>query len=293
MTDIVLAVDLGGTKTAIARVSPQGLIGQPVRMPARRTVAETLAQVERELQAGPCAAVSVSVPGIHDPLRLLCWAPNLWGPEWQEAPRLFESRLDVPVFWTNDRTASALGESWLGVARGLSHVLFVAVGTGIGVGILLGGQPYEGARGIAGAAGWMTLSRHWRAGYARCGCWEAEAAGPGAAIRAGFPDGEEMARAALAGDVLARRAMRRAARWLGAGIANLVSLFDPEIVVLGGSFGLSPALSLPVVEAEMRRWAQPIAAAAVRLARSELGAAAPLLGAARLAFASLNPKVSA
>jgi glucokinase len=172
----------------------------------------------------------------------------------------------------------------VGAAGGLSHVVFVAVGTGIGAGVLAHGRPLEGAHGIAGAAGWMTLSRRWRVEYARCGCWEVEAAGPGAAARGGFPDGEAMARAALAGDGRARRAMERAARWPGAGIANLVRLFDPEMVVLGGSFGLSPALPLPVVEEEMRRWAQPVSFARVRLQRSQLGPAAALLGAARLAL---------
>lgn len=286
MTDSVLAVDLGGTKTALAPASREGLLSDPVRMPAGRTVEETLQQVAATLASTRCRAVAVSVPGIYDPERRLCWAPNLWGPDWQDAPRRFETALGLPVFWTSDRTACALGESWLGVARGLRHVLFVAVGTGIGVGILAAGRPLEGARGIAGAAGWMALSRRWQAAYARCGCWEAEAAGPGAAARGGFPSGEALARAALAGDPRAVAAMERAARWLGAGIANLVSLFDPEMVVLGGGFGLSPALPLAVLQQEMRRWAQPIAAAAVRIERSRLGPAAPLLGAARMAFLS-------
>lgn len=288
MTDTILAVDLGGTKTAIARASRDGLLDEPVRMPAARSVEGTLEQVAAAAGAAPCSAVGISLPGIYDASQRRCWAPNLWGQDWQEAPRLFETKLRIPVFWTSDRAACALGESWLGAARGLSHVVFVAVGTGIGAGILAGGRPLEGARGIAGAAGWMTLSRRWRAEYARCGCWEAEAAGPGAAARGGFPDGEAMARAALAGDARALRGMERAARWLGAGIANLVSLLDPEMVVLGGSFGLSPALPLPVLEREMRRWAQPVAAARVRLERSQLGPAAPLLGAARLAFTALK-----
>lgn len=288
MTEKILAVDLGGTKIAVARVGRAGLLDEPVRMPAARTVEGTLRQVAEAAAAAPCRAVAISLPGIYDASQRRCWAPNLWGPDWQEAPRLFEARLGIPVFWTSDRTACVLGESWLGVARGLAHVVFVAVGTGIGVGILGDGRPLEGARGIAGAAGWMTLSRRWRAEYGRCGCWEAEAAGPGAAVRGGFPNGESMARAALAGDARAIRGMERAARWLGAGIANLVSLLDPEMVVLGGSFGLSPALPLPVLEREMRRWAQPVSAARVRLERSQLGPAAPLLGAARLAFTALK-----
>jgi glucokinase len=189
----------------------------------------------------------------------------------------------------SDRAGYVLGESWLGAGRGHRHVVFVAIGTGIGVGILADGQLVRGAGGVAGAAGWFALDPRWTPRYAEVGCWEAEAAGPAVAAACGTSDAQSAVAAARRGDSSARDALERAARYTGMGVANLVSVLDPEVVILGGGLmtGASDLL-LESIRAEVRRWAQPIAASRCRLELSALGGGAGLLGAARLALDALD-----
>jgi glucokinase len=173
----------------------------------------------------------------------------------------------------------------MGAARGLSDVVFLGVGTGIGAGILTGGRICRGASDIAGAVGWFALDPRRQPHWKQTGCWEGEAAGPAVARRAGVATAEEAVAAARRGEPSACRALQETARWLAMGIANLVSLLNPEMVVLGG--GLMDGagdLLLDAVRREVIDWAQPIAARQVRIELTELGADAGLLGAARLAL---------
>ncbi|HEY8535910.1 MAG TPA: ROK family protein [Vicinamibacterales bacterium] len=279
----VLAVDLGGTKTALARVDADGTVRDRRRLPAAHDVDGSVAQIAEA--ASNVHAVGVIVPGIYTPAGGTAWCPNLWGTD--EVPLLdaLRARLDVPVAIDSDRAGYVLGESWLGAARGLRDVAFVALGTGIGVGILSGGRVLGGAHGIAGAAGWFALDPRWTEEYGRTGCWEAEAAGPAIARHAGAPDAHAAAEAARRGDRRARAAFERAARYTAMGIANLISVLNPEAVVLGGGVGQGAAdLLLEPIRAEVGRWAQPVAAARCRIVLTELGEDAGLLGAARLAL---------
>lgn len=280
----VLAADLGGTKTCLALVREDGAILRREKLRAAHSIEGTASQVAALAREADVAAAGIALPGIVENRLGLAWAPNLWGMDWVPFEETLAARLHVPLRLTSDRTACVLGEQWLGAARGLSDVVFVTVGTGIGVGILASGRPLEGAHGIAGAAGWMALDRNWKPEYGRCGCWEAEAAGPATALQAGFATCEEAVAAARAGNPHARGALRRTAAWLGAGIANLVSVLDPELVVLGGGLLEASNLLLDGLQHEFLRWAQPEAARRVRIELSKLGQDAALLGAARLAF---------
>lgn len=280
----VLAVDFGGTKTTIARVDRQGVVRARRKLPAAHTLDASVEQIAEAVDAA--TAVGLIVPGIYTASTGTAWCPNLWGPD--EVPLLarLEARVRLPVAIDSDRAGYVLGESWLGAARGLGDVVFVAIGTGIGVGILSGGRVVAGAHGIAGAAGWFALDPDWKEAYAGTGCWEAEAAGPAIARRADAPDAAAVVEAARAGDLTARTVLDRAARYSAMGIANLISLLDPEAVVLGGGIvqGAGDLLIEPI-RSEVRRWAQPIAAARCRIELTQLGEDAGLLGAARLALA--------
>jgi glucokinase len=163
-------------------------------------------------------------------------------------------------------------------------VVFVAVGTGIGVGILSGGRVITGAHGIAGSAGWLALDPHWKDEYARAGCWESESAGPAVAQHAGTATAEAAVAAARGGDERAIAALDNAADFLAMGIANLISLLNPEMVMLGGGLMQAGDLLLGRVREGVKRWAQPIAAAKAKIELTALGEDAGLLGAARLAF---------
>jgi glucokinase len=279
----VLAVDLGGTKTALARIDADGTIRARRRLPAARTLEACVDQIADA--AGDAPVVGVVVPGIYSPESGLAWCPNLWGTG--DVPLLarLRERLPMPVAIDSDRAGYVLGESWLGAARGLRHVVFVAIGTGIGVGILSNGEVVRGAHGIAGAAGWFALDPDWNERYGRTGCWEAEAAGPSVAGAFGVGDAARVVDAARAGDTHARAVLARAARYSAMGIANLISVLDPEAVVLGGGLvqGASDLLLDPI-RAEIPRWAQPVAASRCRIELTQLGEDAGLLGAARLAL---------
>ena len=280
---IVLAVDFGGTKTALARVDERGTVLDHRTLPAARSLDESVDQIIAACDG--VAAVGVVVPGIYTPDTGCAWCPNLWGPEEVPLRAALRDRITYNVAIESDRCGYVLGESWLGAARGVRHAIFVAIGTGIGVGILADGVLLRGAHGIAGAAGWFALTPEWTDAYGRTGCWEAEAAGPGLARQAGASDAQSVVAAARAGDRDATALLHRAARFTGMGVANLISALNPEIVVLGGGLMLGAGdLLLEPVRAEVTRWAQPIAAARCRIALTQLGQHAGVLGAARLAL---------
>ncbi|MBL8293490.1 MAG: ROK family protein, partial [Bryobacterales bacterium] len=230
----VLAVDLGGTKTATAIVDSHALITRKQKTPAAHDAAATVEQIAAAAQGYAIDGVGVIVPGIFNPASGQAWAPNLWGRDWIPLKAMLEDRLRLPISIGSDRAGAVLGEHWQGIAQGRQDVIFVAVGTGIGVGILAGGRVWEGAHGTAGSAGWMSLDLRWRPEYERTGCWESLAAGPALARRAGAASAEQLVVNARQGSQAAPEQLREAGRTLGVGIANLISLFDPEIVVLGG-----------------------------------------------------------
>ncbi|MBI1896458.1 MAG: ROK family protein [Acidobacteria bacterium] len=280
----VLAVDLGGTKTAAALVDEAGRVDSRIKEPAERSPAAAVRGIARAADRTSASAVGVIVPGIYDHRTGMAWAPNLWG--WDEVPLrdLLAERLSIPVVIESDRSGYVLGEQWLGAARGLSDVVFVAVGTGIGAGILCGGRIVAGAHGIAGAVGWFALDPRWKSEYERTGCWEAESAGPAVARHAGTPDAEAAVAAARHGNERAQAALDNAADYLAMGIANLISLLNPEMVVLGGGLMQDGNLLFDRVRGGVARWAQPIAAAKAKIELTALGEDAGLVGAARLAF---------
>jgi glucokinase len=281
----VLAVDFGGTKTSLALVDAAGAARDRRRLPAARTVEGSARQVAAAL--GDATAVGVIVPGIYAPATGRAWCPNLWGTDEQPLLEALRARVGVPVAIDNDRVGAVLGEAWLGAARGLRDVAFVAIGTGIGVGILCDGRVVRGAHGIAGAAGWFALDPSWKDAYQATGCWEAEAAGPAIARAFGTSDAAAVFDAAREGDAVAHAVLDHAARYTGMGVANLISALDPEAVILGG--GIVHAAGERFVErvrSEARRWAQPMAASRCRIDRTTLDQDAGLLGAARLALDS-------
>ena len=279
----LFTVDLGGTKTAAALVDESGSASEKQKAPAARTFEATLGQITQYYAAlgGDAPAAGITVPGIVDPATGNCWAPNLWGPDFHTLCAELGRRLSVRFAIASDRTACVLAEQWIGGARGCRNVVFVAVGTGIGVGILVDGRPLEGAHAIAGAAGWIVVGQPWKPAYTERGGWETEAAGPALARRGGMDTAEMAARA---GDSHALRACEETADALALGIAGLISIFDPEVVVLGSGLMQAADLLLGQIRCKALSWTQPIAAGHVRIERTALGEDAALAGAARLAW---------
>lgn len=282
----VLAVDLGGTKTAIARVDDEGAVSDRQTYASARSLDESIEQIAAVARA--CRhvdAVGVIVPGIYDPIGGTAWCPNLWGAAHVPLRAALKRAIASRVLVDSDRSGYVLGEAWIGAARGLRHVVFVGIGTGIGVGILTDGIVVRGAAGIAGAAGWFALNPEWNAAYEALGCWEAESSGPAVAREANLPDARAVVAAARAGDERALRVLRRAAHYTAMGVANLISALNPEAVVLGGGLMTGAGdLLIDWIRSEVPRWAQPIAAGQCRIDLTRLGEDAGLLGAAKLAL---------
>jgi glucokinase len=289
-----VALDLGGTKLAAALIDVDGRIFHKRKMPTersdpRRSVRQLADAARQVVDEAACpweaiAAVGLDVPGIYFAETGEVWAPNL--PGWDRLPVRDKLRreLPVPVVVDSDRAAYVLGEQWMGAAQGVSDVIFLAVGTGIGAGILSGGRLIRGAGDIAGSVGWFALDPRRKEDYGRTGCMEAEAAGPALARRLGAPSAEAAVEAARHGDEAALAAVRETAMYLAMGVANLISAFNPRMVVLGGGLMQAGDLFLEPVRREVLEWAQPISARQVRIELTRLGEDAGLLGAARLAL---------
>jgi glucokinase len=292
--DAVVAVDLGGTKLTTAVVGATGKIFYRQKVAVERGSVERCAEQIADgvgqaistagLSHKQVRTIGVIIPGIYFADTGNVWAPNLWEHEQIPLRTELERKLTIPVVIDSDRAGYVLGEQWLGVARGLDDVVFLAVGTGIGAGIISGGRLLRGSGDIAGAVGWFALNAQQQEIYKHVGCWEAESAGPGLARRVGAASAEEVIAAARSGQAAAWNAVQESARYLGMGVVNIVSILNPQMVVLGGGLMQAADLFLDTVHYVMAEWAQPIAAQHVRIEVTSLGENAGLLGAARLAL---------
>lgn len=311
-------IDIGGTKISSALFTRTGEIAARSKVPVDKAggdaAAGQVAGIVAEMESlagkngGRLNAAALCIPGVVYQRTGLVWAPNI--PEWDHYPlaeRIASARdgkARLPIIIESDRSAYVLGEQWLGAAKGTKDAVFLAVGTGIGAGIIAGGRVLHGAEDIAGAVGWFALNPNFKDEYAAMGCFEAEASGSSVgrkaarALRAGRPTlmreltgkdpnavtAEIVAAAARKKDFLAQNLIGETVTYLGMGIANIVSILNPEIVVLGGGLFQASDLLLEPVRREFRRWAQPLAARGVRIEVSTLGEDAGLVGCGKLAW---------
>jgi glucokinase len=298
----VIAADLGGTKLAVALVTRSGKILQcesvqvdctSALSPVKQLTALARESMNRKAVKGNVAAIGVAVPGLVRPNGTV-WAPNLEG--WSKMPltRHLKAALKLPVVVESDRNAAILGETWQGAAKGKRDAIVLMLGTGIGAGILSGGHLVRGAHELSGCAGWMVVSDDVQN-------LESLAAGPAiaraakAALARGISslleeippaaiNAYEVAEAARRGDMVSIEVFLEAGHVLGLAVANLISLFDPEIIVIGGGLAAASDLFLDALRKSTIEHAQPIAAKQVRVVVSRLGPNANLLGAAHLAW---------
>lgn len=305
-----VGADLGGTKLAVAAFTNEGEVLSrevtPLDDRHGAAVGSLIAErLQRLIVEHRCKAAGVCVPGLYRADRGTVWAPNISG--WDDYPLLHELRASlgpaVRVTIDSDRAACILGETWRGAARGARDAIFLAIGTGIGAGILSGGTLLRGHGDVAGAIGWLALDRPFKPRYVQHGCFEDQASGPGLVrvardlIRAdanyngalgrkgsGDLDASDVFAAHERGDRIAQQVIDNAIELWGMAVANLVSLFNPETIVFGGGVFGPGARFLDRIHAEAKRWAQPIAIDQVRLVVSSLESDAGLFGAGRLAM---------
>ena len=313
---LTVGVDVGGTRVRAGVVDAEGEIIDTARTstPRSETALEAaVAGVVAELaQRHPVGAVGLALAGFVTPDRRgVRFAPHL---AWRDAPVAdrIADRLGLPVVVEHDVNAAAVAERRFGAAAGAATVVFVALGTGIGAALLLDGELYRGAFGVAPELGHIRVVPDGRpCPCGKDGCWERYCSGtalattavellarddlhspvlgrlarPGQAISdPGQITGQRVAAAAREGDPVACAAMAELASWLGEGLALVADVFDPELVVIGG--GVSESAPLFLDEAREHyatrltgRGNRPLA----RVRVAQLGEAAAVVGAAELA----------
>jgi glucokinase len=313
-----MGIDVGGTKIAFALFDDAGNVisKETIQISNRRgsevgnliTVTAAVILAGAAGRGDPAKAIGISVPGISRHERGTVWAPNI--PGWDDYPLLREMRTvaeQVPVIIESDRACYISGEVWKGRASGCRDAIFLAIGTGIGAGIIVNGEILRGAHDIAGAVGWMALNRPFKSKYTICGNFEYYASGEGIARQAADylskhqsyegelkPDLEgrlttqDVFRAWRNGDTVAAGIIRQAVEYWGMASANLVSIFNPEKIIFGGGvFG--PATDLiPEIKLEAEKWAQPISIREASFEPSSLGGDAGVTGAGYLAVRHLE-----
>jgi glucokinase len=305
-----IGVDLGGTKLAAAAFTAGGDLLHRESVPlADRQGADVGALIVERVRTlsekHTTEGVGVCVPGLYRAGRGTVWAPNI--PGWDDYPLREELRTALGersnLTIDSDRAAYIHGETWRGAAIGASDAIFLAVGTGIGAGILVGGRVLRGHGDVAGAIGWLALDRPYTSRYKSHGCFEEQASGPGLVRvarelmerdaryngalkhrRPGDLDAGDVFAAYDQGDVIATKVIQNAIELWGMAAANLVSLFNPEIIVFGGGVFGPASRFLGRIRTEAKHWAQPIAIEQVRFVASALGGDAGLFGAGRLAM---------
>jgi glucokinase len=310
---LTIGIDVGGTKVAGGVVDDDGKILGRARVdtPARDATATTdaIVTVAEELAAEHRVdAVGIGIAGFVAADRARVYAAaNLQG--WEDAPLRAEvsRRVGLPVVVENDANAAAWGEAQFGAGRDESYLVCVTVGTGVGGGLVLGGELFRGRFGAAGEIGHIQMVEGGRlCGCGQRGCWEQYASGnalvrdareSAAESRAdaqlllglgdGTPEGisgRHVTEAARAGDPVARAVFDRLAAWLGQGLADLAAVLDPALFVIGGGVSDAGELFLePTRSAFERLLTQGGRRPTARVVLAELGNDAGLVGAGDLA----------
>lgn len=313
---IAIAIDLGGTRSRVAALGPHAtFVARTEHLTAAESgpdaIIDQLAAAVREIREGlpgvQPIGLGIAAPGPVDRATgVVIQAPNLG---WRNVPLAsrLEAATGLPTVLGNDANLAALGEARFGAGRGEQNLVYLTVSTGIGSGILVNGSLLLGETGAAGEAGHTTV--WWDGRLCSCGnrgCLEAYASGTAIVERAleamdsgrssalarygRHFEAEEVEQAAQAGDALARELIADAGTALGVGIRNLLHVFDPAVVVIGGGVSRMGALLWDPMREVVH--ADPLGTYAqrVRIVPAELGDDPGLVGAATLVFETLGSR---
>jgi glucokinase len=323
---LAMGIDLGGSKILTAIVDPQGgiLSSDESVTPAtkeREAIIQSIVDSAHRVlqQAGvtisEVCAIGVGAAGISNPeAGVLFSSPNLPGLRNVLLGDIMQERLGRKTFLINDADAAALGEFYFGVAKGVHNFIYVTVSTGIGGGIVIDGRIHTGAIGAAGEVGHMTIDDN--GPICPCGnrgCWETLASGTALTREARkriekgvrtsilkYAEGDiekvtpqAIHSAAQQGDSLAKELIARTGYYVGVGLVNLINIFNPELIVIGGGLSnigdmlLKPAFKV----AGERAFKEPFQA--VHFASAGLGRNSGVLGAAAFALREMRKTLSA
>jgi predicted NBD/HSP70 family sugar kinase len=304
---VALALEIAVDSLAVAAVGLGGEIHDSVRVDRPRgrfsldETVDDLVELAQVVRARPSirdafTGVGVAVVGIvRRSDGFVRMAPNLGWRDVALGERLVEAmKTDLPISVANEADLGALAEQRRGAAVGADHVLFISGEVGVGGGLIVGGQPFTGLAGYGGEVGHIPVNP--TGAVCRCGsvgCWETEVGESALLVRAGrHPDGgraevDDVLRDAASGSPAALSALTNVGRWLGVGLAGLVNVLNPELIVLGGLFGRIHPYVRDSLRAELDRLTLLASREIVTVVPATLGVDAPLLGAAELAFEPL------
>jgi glucokinase len=294
MTQLI-GIDLGGTAIKLGRFDRQGELLAELQVPTPQpampgAIAVALADAVQQLDPDRLAPlVGIGLPGPMDAAgRVARVCINL--PGWQQVPlaEWLEPQLQRRVTLANDGNCALVGEAWRGAAQGFRDVLLLTLGTGVGGGVLLGGQLFTGHGGAAAEPGLIGVDpegppcNSGNRGSLEQYC---SIAGLG---RLSPLDPAELCRLADGGDPQALAVWQRYGHWLGIGLSSLVYVLTPELVLIGGGLSAASHHFLPAVLAELEQRVQAESRAGLEVRRAALGNGAGRLGAARLALDRLG-----
>jgi glucokinase len=322
--DLILGVDLGGSKILTAVTNSQGKILSrdhgitPAPKGHEAVIRSILESAHRVLEQAnvdisELTAVGIGAPGLLNPeTGMLFTSPNL--PGWRDVPLrdIMQERLGKRTFLINDANAAALGEFYFGAARGVRNFIYITLSTGIGGGIIIDGKIYGGAIGAAGEVGHMTIDDE--GPICNCGnrgCWETLASGTALArearqrIKEGvrtsileYAEGDVekvtaqvIHNAAKEGDSLAKELIAQTGYYVGVGLINLINIFNPELIVIGGGLSNIGDILLEPAFKVARGRVYKEAFQAVRFASPELGRNSGVLGAAAFALQEMKKEL--
>jgi glucokinase len=317
-TEPVVAVDIGGTKIMTALFKADGkmlakdvrptLVSEGVDAVIERLCAainEILA--DNKMSLSQIGAIGIACAGGIDTGKGIVVTPSPHLPGWADLPlaEIVKKKTGVLAYLVNDASAAALGEQRYGAGRGVKNLILFTLGTGIGGGIIIDGKLYLGARGGAGEFGHMTVEADGlQCDCGNIGCLEKYASGTAVArdaierisrgaksslidMAGGKIDeitAEMVGKAAQSGDNLAREAIARTAYYLGIGMVNIVNIFNPEMVVIGGGMSALGEMIIAPGRKMVAERPYSINAQSVRVVTGRLGNEAGVYGAAAFAF---------
>lgn len=283
----VLGIDIGGTRIKAVAVRPSGEVTVRRIVPSANcveTLLLTIAGLTGELATGECA-IGISAPGLASrDNRSIAWMRGrmeaVEGLDWS-------GRLGRNIWVLNDGHAAAVGENWLGAARGVAHAVMLTLGTGVGGGVIIDGRILQGATGRAGHLGHITLDRAAPPDIVGMpGSLEDAIGNHNVAARSGgrFNSTSALLEAVSAGDSAASQCWQASVRDLSVGIASLINVFDPEVVVVGGGIAECGAMLLAPLQEHLDQVEWRPTGARVPVLAAQLGEFAGAIGAARFAM---------
>jgi glucokinase len=304
-----IGIDVGGTKimgvvadAATGEIQTRRKAPTPKDDPKQLPVAINDVVADLITEAGRPVGIGVGVPGLVDHQGVLHYGPNVPGVLGLDIAGELRAAFSLPAIAENDATCAALAEHRLGAAMGTTHAIVINQGTGIAGGIIIGGRMHRGANGFAGEPGHMLINASGHdCACGKTGCWEAVASGAGLAniardvvaegmgariveLAGNEPAhirGEHVSAAMAEGDPGAAEVTKRFVWWVAEGLANLIALLDPEVIVLGGGLTAINRHFISEVQVQVNKTVMGAAyRPEVPIVPARLGAEAGAIGAA-------------